>query len=184
MLVERAMTRTFQPDDKKFEELVLYIASESEGDETFSATKLNKLLFFADFFSYASDGEPVTGHRYQKLPNGPAPIAFLPVVERMREAGACRWEEHSHYGRMQKRLVAERNPDLTQFSKEQLRLVDHLIEEFWGVSAGKVSEYSHRLPSWSAFGMQEEIPYETIFVLPTRALSKGELERAAELEDS
>jgi hypothetical protein len=177
------MPKTFSPNDKKFEELVLYIASESEEDETFSATKLNKLLFFADFYSYASQGEPVTGHRYQKLPNGPAPIAFLPVIQRMEEEGACSWEERPYFNHTQKRLVAQRNPDLTQFSKEQLKLVDHLIERFWNVSAREVSEASHELPSWSAFGMQEEIPYETIFVLPPRALSKGELERAAELED-
>lgn len=178
------MPRNFTPDDKKFEELVLYLASRCEEDPTYSATKLNKLLFFADFFAYASLGEPMTGHRYQKLPNGPAPVALLPVVSRMTERGDCQWEEHPYFGRTQRRLVAKRGADLSWLSDEQQSLVDDLVERLWGVSATEVSELSHEYPGWQAMGMQEVIPYETIFVLPPRPLTVGEIEHARELASS
>ena len=175
------MAKRFKPNDRKLTELILYIASRSEDDSTYSATKLNKLLFFADFFSYASFGKPITGHRYQKLPNGPAPKALLPVVEKMIARDQCEWVEKPYFGRVQKRLVPKRGADLSWMSEEARALVDQLIDELWERSARDVSELSHDFPGWQAVGMQEEIPYETVFVLPPRPLSVGELERAREL---
>jgi len=175
------MPKKFKPDDRKLAELILYIASRSEEDSTYSATKLNKLLFFADFFSYSSQGKPITCHRYQKLPNGPAPIALLPVVEKMIARGDCEWIERSYFGKIQKRLTAKRGADLSWMSEDVRALVDQLIDDLWERSARDVSEISHEFPGWQAVGTQEEIPYETIFVLPPRPLSVGELERAREL---
>jgi len=39
------------PNDRKFQELLLYVAARCEGAPTFGATKLNKILFFADFLA-------------------------------------------------------------------------------------------------------------------------------------
>lgn len=175
------MPKKFRPDDKKLAELVLYIASRSEDDSTYSATKLNKLLFFSDFFSYASLGRPITCHRYQKLPNGPAPVALLPVVQKTEAKGDCEWIEKPYFGRVQKRLIAKRGADLSWMSEEVRALVDQLIDELWERSARDVSELSHEFPGWQAVGMQEEIPYETVFVLPPRPLSARELEHARKL---
>jgi hypothetical protein len=60
----------------------LLIATRSEGDEPFGAVKLNKLLFYADFFAYVKFGECITGQEYQKLAQGPAPRRMLPVPPR------------------------------------------------------------------------------------------------------
>ncbi len=46
---------------EKLRELVLYIADKCEEDRTFGAVKLNKILFYADFISFAEYGEPITG---------------------------------------------------------------------------------------------------------------------------
>lgn len=178
------MPKTFRADDGKFQELVLYVAQRSEADPAFSATKLNKLLFFADFLAFASFGQPITGHRYQKLPKGPAPIAFLPVVGRMMEGGLCEWEYRPYFGKQQKRLVVHRSADLSSFSAEEIELVDQVIQQLWESNASQVSDLSHDFPGWQAVGMQEEIAYETVFVLPPRPLTKGELELARELEEA
>jgi len=45
--------------DASFEELVLYFSSRSDDDPKFSATKLNMLIFFADFLAYAYLGKPI-----------------------------------------------------------------------------------------------------------------------------
>jgi len=60
-------------NEKKFQELMLYIASRSADDQKFGATKLNKILFYADFQAYLSLGKSITGAEYQRLGNGPAP---------------------------------------------------------------------------------------------------------------
>lgn len=174
----------FDADDRKLEELILYVASRSEDDPKFSATKLNKLLFFADFLAYASFGRPITGHRYQKLPNGPAPIALLPVLRRMEERGDCEWIERRYFGRMQKRVKPLRGADLSSFSEQEVELVDGLLAQLWDRNATQVSDLSHQFPGWKAVAMQEEIPYETVFVLPPRPLSSGEIEHARQLARS
>ncbi len=58
--------KQYEPDDIKLRELVLYLATLSEGDATFGKVKLNKLLFYADFNAYLKFGKPITGHEYQK----------------------------------------------------------------------------------------------------------------------
>ena len=55
-------------NEQKFKELVIYIAGRCESDPYFGAVKLNKLLFFSDFFAYAKLGNPITGAEYMKLP--------------------------------------------------------------------------------------------------------------------
>lgn len=49
----------------KLRELVLYVCTASEGDESFGSVKLNKLLFYSDFLSYLQHGIPITGQEYQ-----------------------------------------------------------------------------------------------------------------------
>ena len=74
------LKRIKTPDDAKLEELIILIASRSEDDPRFGSTKLNKLLFFADFLAYVKRGEAITNHVYMRLPNGPAPRAMLPIT--------------------------------------------------------------------------------------------------------
>src|SRR4051794_11181803 len=87
------------PDDRKFRELVLYLAERSEGDKHFGATKLNKLLFYADFVYYLYFGNSITGHTYQKLEHGPAPRALKPIVAAMEGDGDAKVVDRTHYGK-------------------------------------------------------------------------------------
>jgi len=176
-----AKLREFQPNDEKFRELVLYVATKSASDRTFAATKLNKLLFFSDFLAYRSLGEPITGHRYQKLPRGPTPVALLPIVRELEMEGACEWVERVHFGRKQRVLVALREPDVSVLSAEEVALVDDVIQELWGQNAREVSDLSHEFPGWKAAKMQDDIPYETVFVLPSRPLTVEEIEYGRQL---
>src|SRR2546429_6004 len=80
-------------DRKKFKELVLYISERSETDPKYGYTKLNKLLFYADFISYRELGHSITGARYQALEWGPAATAMKPIEDEMLEQGelVIRW---------------------------------------------------------------------------------------------
>ena len=76
--------KLFRPDDAKLRELILLISSLSEGDPTFGAVKLNKLLFHCDFSAYLTYGRPITGQEYFALKQGPAPRRLLPITKRMQ----------------------------------------------------------------------------------------------------
>src|SRR6266480_4421152 len=70
----------------KYRELVLYICQKCATDKKFGATKLNKILYFADFLAYAELGEPITGFEYQREKNGPVPRRLVPIREQMINA--------------------------------------------------------------------------------------------------
>lgn len=160
------------PNEHKFRELVLFIAQKSEGDVQFGATKLNKLLFYADFLAFQSFGQAITCHRYQRLDKGPAPRALVPILARMEADGEIVRVERNHYGKTQKRVVARRMANLDLLSSKEVDLVSQLIQECWGKTAKAMSDLSHRFRGWRLAKDGEDIPYEVALVQfrkPTKA---------------
>jgi hypothetical protein len=175
-------TRASHVDDRKMKELILYLASKSHDDPWFSSTKLNKLLFYCDFTAYRQLGHSITGHSYQKLQFGPAPKALLPILNEMKRDRECMEVERDVYGRKQRRVQAERSPEVSLFSEAELRLADQIIEEFWERSAAEVSDLSHDFIGWKAAAPNEIIPYETVFVGdPTTSVTQEEVEFCRQL---
>jgi hypothetical protein len=153
------------PDDEKLRELILYIAAQCGNDPNFGATKLNKLLFFSDFYAYAYLGKPITGVEYQRLPKGPAPRRLLPIradMEQKQELGVQHVQVSP--GFLQKRPVALRDPDLSRFTAPEIALVSDVIGFFCNDNARAISDISHRMMGWLAAADRETIPYETVFV--------------------
>lgn len=159
-------------NEEKFAELVLYIAAKCEGHERFGATKLNKILFFADFWAYLSRGKPITGAVYQKLKFGPAPKRLLPVQERLIASQSAAKQEaprvtaafsRSSPGAsyVEKRLIALRRPHLDMFEAQEIAIVDEIIERLRNADAVEVSDGSHEFPGWQLAELNEEIPYFT-----------------------
>jgi len=168
---------------EKFKELILYIAQESEGDSTFGATKLNKILFFCDFLSYRAYGESITGQRYFKLPFGPAPRPLVPVVNELVEEGACIKLQRSRYGLPQETIIAKREANLDVFKPRDIALADYVLRELRNNDAKEVSLLSHEFIGWQVAGDQEDIPYETIFLGDPRryTLSEEEISHGLQL---
>lgn len=175
------MTQNWQPNDTKLKELILFIALHSEGDKRFGATKLNKLLFFADFLAYLYLGKPITGHEYQALPKGPAPRYLMPIREAMEVDKDIAIQKIDFYGREQHKIFALREPDLSLFTAEEIELVHHIIEECWNKRANDISDDSHRFVGWALAGPGETIPYEVALVSTTDP-TPADIAYAKELE--
>src|SRR6478672_8661822 len=77
---------------RRLREAVLYVSNACTEAERFGLVKLNKIIWRADFESFAQRGQPVTGRQYQRLPQGPAPIEMKPVLNEMLRAGLARIE--------------------------------------------------------------------------------------------
>src|SRR5690606_1570423 len=94
-------TKDIMFEKEKLAELVIFFARESEKDRLFGSTKLNKLLFLADFLAYGYLGKPITGARYIHKKRGPTPSPdeFLPVREDLIANGRLNIiEEETYYG--------------------------------------------------------------------------------------
>ena len=161
---------------EKFKELILYIAQESEGDSTFGATKLNKILFFCDFLSYRAYGQSITRQRYFKLPFGPAPRALVPVVKELIEEEACIKVQRSHFDKPQETILARREANLEVFTSRDIALANYVLRQLRDNDAKEVSDLSHEFIGWQLAGEQEDIPYEAIFLGDPRKLALTEEE--------
>ena len=135
-----------KPDDRKLEELILFICKRSAADLKFGATKLNKILFYSDFLAFLELGEAITWHRYQRLENSPAPIAVVPVLNRMEETREIGRSELLYHGKIQKRTIALRDPDLSVFTAKEIAIVTEVIETLWDKMPAKSA--SCRTYSW------------------------------------
>ena len=156
----------FEFDREKFNELVVYIARHSEGDPTFGAVKLNKVLYYADFASFRMFHKPITGASYQKLREGPAPRELLAVRESLVKSGDAWIEQRDWFTGVQHRLCidANRSPNVELFTPDEIELVDSTIEFFYGKTAREVSDFSHHEPGWRLAEQGETIPYETAWL--------------------
>lgn len=183
-LADNGRPFTFKFDDSdgddRLAELILHIAKKCEDDTSFGATKLNKILWWADFLSYARHGRPITGAEYQRLKNGPAPKRLIPVRTRLVRDGDIVLQERTVFKRIQKRIVPLRKANYALFTAEQIALVDEIISNLWNDNATTVSEDSHG-KAWEIARDRQSIPYESIFLSdePTSLLDVSETHELA-----
>lgn len=151
--------RRESPNEEKFAELILYLAKRSEDDPWFGAVKLHKLLYYSEFRAYRERGKAITGQPFQNLEHGPAAKRLLPIQGKLVEQGDARVDPMPTTAGMQKRLVALREPDLSLFDPDELRIIDQVLADLRGMNATEVSELSHVEPGWLVTQEREPIPY-------------------------
>ena len=161
-------------DRKKLSEIIIFISQQSEKDERFGATKLNKILFYSDFHAYVNFGKSITGCEYKRQKNGPCPHELPPMRDTMEVNRDIGIKNVKYHGLNQKRTIALRDPDLSIFSGSEIALVQKIIDKYWDLSAREISEKSHEFIGWKLAEEKESIPYEVAFV-SSRPLTDQEI---------
>jgi len=151
----------------KFVEFVLYVADKCFFHEKFGVTKLNKILFFADFLAYANFGKPITAAEYFNLERGPAPQQMKPILDEMQEKGEIEIVRTRFFTKTQHRPIAKRAADIRSFKSHEIALIDQVIEDLKDMTAQEVSNYSHQYVGWKMTEERELIPYHTVFCKDT-----------------
>jgi hypothetical protein len=151
-------------DELKFTELVLYVAEKLGDDHFGGATKLNKVLFFAEFAHVRRTGKAISGVEFQKLEHGPAPRRLRPVRDALVRSGAAEVVIDDVLGRPTHRLRPLRDADLTVFSAQELETIDGVLRDLGGLTAREVSDLSHEEPGWRLVELNETIPYAAALV--------------------
>jgi uncharacterized phage-associated protein len=170
-----------KPNEEKFRELLLFIASRSENDPRFGAIKLNKLLFYSDFLAYLELGHPITGQEYFALENGPAPRYLVRLREQMvksKEIAVSRKKTLSGY---HDRVLALREPDPKKFDPAEIALVTQVLEMCRAKSGSELSELTHKFAGWRLAADREKIPYEVALVANRRP-TESERQYGVQLE--
>jgi len=106
-------------------------------------TKLNKLMFYADFLHFKDYVLSITGAKYAHVPFGPAPTNYDLYFPLMIRQGLLAVEEIDYGGYLGEKYTSLINPDLNIFSEGELRVLSIVKEFFRGYKANEISEYSH-----------------------------------------
>ena len=151
-------------DAHKFAEMLLHVAGWLRGDMAGGATKLNKVLFFAEFTHLRRHSSVISGCEFQKLEHGPAPRQLRPVRTRLIADRDAELVADDYFGRRQHRLVPLHDANLDRFTKSELAVIDEVLQQLDGMTAVQVSDLSHLEPGWRLTEIGETIPYSTAFL--------------------
>lgn len=165
--------------DLRLRELILYISDKCVDDPTFGVTKLNKILAFADFASFAVRGNPITGAEYMKLGKGPVPRRMIPIRKELEAEQDIIIKKRDYYSQEQHRVIALKQANLDIFNAHDIALVDDYIRLLWGKTAKEVSEMSHGM-AWQVAENKDLIPYQAM-LLSEEGITEEDIAEAQEL---
>ena len=159
--------------------MILYVAERAVTMPRFGKTKLNKILWDADFKAYLHRQVPVTGRPYQKLKAGPAPVEIPTILAEMLQSGLIEIQSVQVGQRVEQRIVAKSKPSLHYFSPDDLKYLDQSIQRFWDLNAQETSDESHGV-AWKTREELDPVPYDAA-LLSDETLTGRSLARIKQL---
>ncbi len=165
-------------DVAKLKALTLYIIWRAGNRAGFGATKLNKVLWFADARHFVMYGKSITGAVYLREPHGPVPERIAEVREQLQTEGLVQSWTEPYFGVDISRFTTDLPPDTSIFTHDELSVVDwwikHVADEH---TARSISELSHNY-TWEVAAMGEAIPLYAVLATRIRAPLGQELDWA------
>lgn len=135
------------PDLEKCTEMIVYFADRLQPYKT----KMNKLLFYADFSSFKQTCFSMSGMKYRAIEMGPVPQNFQSLYEFLSNSNEI--DIHTTYfpqGYTGEQFVArEERPFSSElFSETELKVLEDIAVRFESASATDIIEQSHREKAW------------------------------------
>lgn len=157
------MTGGMKFNRQKFEELIVYIARRLEPEAALGRVKLAKLLMLCDFSAFQRLGRPITGATYEKWKHGHLPRQLIMAEKDLGDDGDSSLvrETVDYYGKQLRHIKARRDPDMSQFSEDEIGTIESVLRLYGYESAAYLSLLSHREIGWELADDRETIPYST-----------------------
>lgn len=143
--------RIFSPD--KMAAIVSYFAANASN---LYKTKLNKLLFYADFVHYYLHGNSISGSRYVHLPYGPVPDGYEDTLEALQHYGVVDISEQNSA----EVITGGDNSTVDFLTPEEQKTLEWVTKAYGYMSASQLTELSHREKAYRNTRTGEEIAYE------------------------
>jgi uncharacterized phage-associated protein len=112
-------------------------------------TMMNKLLFYTDFYSYKITSKGMSGLAYKAIQRGPVPIRWDRIYSFYDDIQ----QEIVHFesGAEGTKLTSTLSPDLSEFSDEELEILETIYQRFKTENATKLSGISHNEDAWQKY---------------------------------
>jgi len=123
-------------------------------------TKLNKLLFYADFKHFKEYAVPITGSQYIHLNYGPVPDNYEMYLISLTEKECLNIEEMYFYDYIGESLVSAKEPDLSCFDTSEIKILAEIKEYFKDYTASQIKDFSHEELGYTNTKNREPISYK------------------------
>jgi putative zinc finger/helix-turn-helix YgiT family protein len=153
------------PNLEKFTEMVVFFAEQMQPYKT----KMNKLLFYADFLMFKQSCFSISGVRYKAIDMGPVPTNFQSIYEYLANNDVINiltTEFKLGYTGEQLKAKTERPFDAGLFSESELDVLKKVSAVFKDTSTKDIIELSHLEAAWKRNEKEKTvISYEYAFEL-------------------
>ena len=135
------------PDVRKVNNLVLYFADKLKPFKT----KMNKLLFYADFFHFKKTGFSITGLRYQAIQKGPVPKNYDWIFDNSMEKKFIKIKLHDYGNYMGEQFLptGEKIFEEELFTSSELKAVEAVVASFKKATVNEIVNTSHEEKAWN-----------------------------------
>jgi putative zinc finger/helix-turn-helix YgiT family protein len=135
------------PNLEKLAEMVIYFAVQLQPFKT----KMNKLLFYADFLMFKQSCFSISGVRYKAIDRSPVPFNFQSVFEYLANEGAIdikTTEFQGGYSGEQFFARSSRPFNQERFTDSELQVIRHVASVFKNTATTEIVEKSHAERAW------------------------------------
>lgn len=144
----------------KLFEMVSYIVSKH--GEVFP-TKLNKLMFYSDFYNYRKTGQSISGLQYRAMNFGPVPDHYATIYDNIPNLDKRLIDAHDMISAL---LSINSDSNFEALAETEKKSMDHVVEKLKPLSVSSIIEASHQENSWRKYSRTHSyIPYDEAFDL-------------------
>lgn len=134
-----------KPDFEKISQVIAYLNGKIE----LFKTKLNKLLFYADFIMYQRTGQSMTGIRYRAIPFGPVPAEYEKLYLKLQDDQKIKLVEvgfeNGNYG---EQIISSQKTNPESFSDTEIKVLEDIVNKFRGLTTKEIVDISHNELAW------------------------------------
>ena len=142
-------------DEDKFSEMVVYFA----GAGGAFRTKLNKLLFYADFLNFKVSTVSVSGAPYLAFQRGPVPQHYDWLTEDLEQQGDVQTTEWVSGDKSGEVITAVRPADMSVFSDSERRVLEFVRTRFLHATSQELTHMSHAEAAYTETALRQMISY-------------------------
>lgn len=131
------------PSFDKFANMVIYFLENAP-----YKTRLNKLLFYADFGYYKYFGKSISGLTYAAIPKGPVPNDYELKFSILFKEDILNTELTLINENEVEKLCATKNFNSELFNKDEISSMEEVLNHFRYKKTGEIIEISHEEQGW------------------------------------
>lgn len=148
------------PDIEKLHGMVKFFSHCTRG---IFPTKLNKMMFYADFINYSLTGSSISGLTYNAIKYGPVPTHYNTIYDNINDLN----REIVIVHEMETvKLSCKPFPDMSVFTASEQNVLERVFEALEKLTTSEIIELSHKEDAWINYNQGNKlIPYTEAFTI-------------------